>query len=182
MALKLFAEKGYGETGVAEICSSSDVSKGAFYHHFPTKQALFIDLLGDWLGGVDRELERSAKSSPTVPGALLSMASETKEIFNAADGKLQIFLEFWEQARHDPDIWKAFIAPYRKYREYLSSIVQKGIDEGSFGGFDAQVGGQALVALAVGIVVQGVLDPEGAQWNQVIQDAVRLLMNGMTRR
>ncbi len=181
-ALKLFAEKGYEATGVAEICASSEVSKGAFYHHFPTKQAIFIMLLEDWLDGVDAELARAVNSSTIVPEALLAMASETREVFKAADGKLEIFLEFWEQARHDPQIRQAFIAPYRKYREYLAAVVQKGIDEGSFRDFDAQVGGQALVALAVGIVVQGVLDPNGAPWDQVIREAVHLIINGMVRR
>ena len=44
-AIDLFSKEGYDATGVAEICTAAGVSKGAFYHHFPTKQALFLALL-----------------------------------------------------------------------------------------------------------------------------------------
>jgi AcrR family transcriptional regulator len=181
-ALRLFGEKGYDATGVAEICSTAEVSKGAFYHHFPTKQQLFVELLESWLKGVDESLAGAAKAAPSVPEGLLAMAAATREVFASADGRLEIFLEFWEQARHDQAIWKAFIAPYRRYREFFAGIVTRGIREGSFRDVDAQAAGQALVALAVGIVVQGVLDPEGAAWDEVTRDAVKLLIEGMKRK
>jgi AcrR family transcriptional regulator len=181
-AMRLFGEKGYEATGVAEICAAAEVSKGAFYHHFPSKQDLFVTLLETWLLGVDDALRSAAQDTPSVPDGLLAMAAATREVFAAADGRLEIFLEFWEQARHDPKIWKAFIAPYRRYHDFFAQIVQRGIQEGSFRDLDAQVAGQALVALAVGIVVQGVLDPQGAAWDVVTRDAVGLLMDGMRRR
>lgn len=181
-ALKLFSEKGYSETGVAEICDASEVSKGAFYHHFPTKQAIFIELLEIWLKGVDAELAKAASRAQNVPEGLLAMAAETREVFSAADGRLNIFLEFWQQARKDPEIWKVFISPYRRYQEYFSTVVRKGIEEGSFRPLDPDLAGQALVALAVGIVIQGVLDPKGMPWDTVARDAVRLLIDGMARR
>jgi AcrR family transcriptional regulator len=181
-ALRLFGEKGYEATGVAEICTEAQVSKGAFYHHFSSKQELFVGLLDAWLREVDAGLSLAASGTASIPDGLLAMAAQTREVFAAADGRLEIFLEFWEQARHDPQIWKAFIAPYRRYAGYFAEIVRKGIEEGSFRELDAQVAGQTLVALAVGIVVQGVLDPKGAPWDVVTRDAVALLMDGMKRR
>lgn len=179
-ALKLFAEKGYDATGVAEICEFSEVSKGAFYHHFPSKQAVFLELLQDWLQNLDKELGRAMSSSSSVPEGLLAMASEMQGVFAAADGRLPLFFEFWQQARRDPAVWKELIAPYRRYRDFFAKIVQTGIDEGSLRQVDAQAGGQALVALAVGIVVQGVLDPGGAKWDLVMHDALQLLITGLS--
>jgi AcrR family transcriptional regulator len=178
-ALKLFGAKGYEATGVAEICAGSEVSKGAFYHHFPSKQALFIELLEDWLGLLDVEMEEVMGKSTSVPEGLLSMASAMREVFSTSDGKVQLFLEFWQQARRDPEVWKEFIDPYRRYRELFTRIVQKGIDEGSIRQLDAEAAGQALVAIAVGIVLQGVVDPKGAQWDRVAYDAVSLLITGL---
>jgi AcrR family transcriptional regulator len=181
-AMKLFSDKGYDATGVAEICEISDVSKGAFYHHFPSKQTIFLELLQEWLSGLDVEMTRTLELAADVPAALLIMAAEMKQVFSAADGRVQLFLEFWQQARRDPVVWKEFIAPYRRYREFFAKIIQKGIDEGSLRQIDPQAAGQALVALAVGIVVQGVLDPHGAAWDEVTRDAVELLIDGMATR
>jgi AcrR family transcriptional regulator len=179
-AVRLFAEKGYEATGVAEICRSSDVSKGSFYHHFPSKQAMFIELLKDWLQGLDEGLGSALKSSGSVPEGLVSMAGQMKKVFSAADGSVHLFLEFWQQARRDPKVWKEFISPYRRYTEYFAGIVRRGIEEGSLRPIDPHVAGQTLVALAVGILVQGVLDPKGAAWDKVTRDALRMVINGMS--
>jgi hypothetical protein len=126
------------------------------------------------------ELNRAIGNAPNVPEGLLAMASEMHGVFAAADGRVQLFLEFWQQARRDPDVWKEFIAPYRRYQDFFARIVQKGIDEGSLRAVDPQVAGQTLVALAVGIVVQGVFEPTGAEWDRVTRDAVQLLITGMS--
>jgi AcrR family transcriptional regulator len=178
-SLRLFAEQGYAATGVAEICAASRVSKGAFYHHFPSKQSIFLTLMQDWLAGVDRRLERSLRISSSVPEGLLAMASQMRHVFSAADGRLEIFLEFWQQARRDPAVWKGLMAPYRQYRDILADIVRKGIREGSFRRVDPVAAGQALETLAIGTLLQGVLDPRGARWDSVIRTSIQLLVEGM---
>ena len=41
VARELFAERGYGATSVEEIIRRAGVARGALYHHFPGKDALF---------------------------------------------------------------------------------------------------------------------------------------------
>ena len=180
-SVKLFADKGYDATGVAEICDASDVSKGAFYHHFPSKQSVFIELLRDWLQGLDVELGLVMSKAHNVPEGLTAMAGETRGVFNGADGRIQLFFEFWQQARRDPEIWKEFIAPYRRYQDYFAGIVEKGIAEGSIKRIDSEAAGQTLVALALGIVIQGVVAPAGAAWDRVMRDAVHFLLTGISK-
>ncbi|MEG9226691.1 TetR/AcrR family transcriptional regulator [Aeromicrobium sp. Sec7.5] len=40
-ATRLFADHGYAGTSLDEVVAASRVTKGAFYHHFPSKLALF---------------------------------------------------------------------------------------------------------------------------------------------
>ncbi|MCX7029285.1 MAG: TetR/AcrR family transcriptional regulator [Spirochaetes bacterium] len=181
-AMKLFSETGFDATGVAEICGTAGVSKGAFYHHFETKQAVFLQLLEDWLQQVDADLQTALRESPTVVEGLLGMAARTREVFSAADGRLSILLEFWSQARKDPVVWERTIAPFRRYRDAFAGIVRKGIAEGSLRPIDADKAAQALMSLAVGIVLQGVLDPKGARWDRVIQDTIGMLVEGIGRK
>lgn len=181
-AMKLFSETGFDATGVAEICGTAGVSKGAFYHHFETKQAVFLQLLEDWLQQVDADLQTALRESPTVVEGLLGMAARTREVFSAADGRLSILLEFWSQARKDPVVWERTIAPFRRYRDAFAGIIAKGIEEGSLRPIDADKAAQALMSLAVGIVLQGVLDPKGARWDRVIQDTIGMLVEGIGRK
>ena len=66
-AIEVFADKGFHEALVEEIARASKVSKGAFYLHFPTKQALFLELL-DVLAKrlTDRVSEAIAKEEGSV--------------------------------------------------------------------------------------------------------------------
>lgn len=47
-ALRLVRAKGYNATSVEELCTAAGVTKGAFFHHFPSKEALAIAAAGFW--------------------------------------------------------------------------------------------------------------------------------------
>jgi AcrR family transcriptional regulator len=181
--MRLFADSGYDATGVAEICEKSGLSKGAFYHHFPSKQTVFLALLDGWLEGLDTDLLSPEQIGVgTVPELFVGMARRTREIFAMADGRLSIFLEFWAQARRDPEIWRRTVAPFHRYRDVFAAIIRRGIEEGSFRNMDADAAAGTLVALAVGVVLQGVVDPNGARWDEVMVGSVELLFDGMRDR
>jgi AcrR family transcriptional regulator len=46
MALSTFARQGYAETSMEDICRESGCSKGGLYHHFPTKEAVLLGVIG----------------------------------------------------------------------------------------------------------------------------------------
>lgn len=176
-----FAHYGYDVTGVAEICRRAGVSKGAFYHHFPSKQAVFLELLELWLAELDKQLETIRAAAENVPAALRHMASMAEVVFRAADGKLPIFLEFWTKAAHDPGIWQAMIANYRRYREFFASMIEDGIAEGTLQPTDPETTAQVIVSLAVGLVLQGLLDPHGANWGHVAQEGMNMILKNLER-
>src|SRR5512136_1403879 len=117
-ATDLFSKSGYDATGVAEICQAAGVTKGAFYHHFPTKQAVFLELLERWMKGLDVQLQEARSEALTVPEALRLMAERATQQLQVAGGQLPIFLEFWSKASRDPSVWRATIAPYRRYHTF----------------------------------------------------------------
>jgi AcrR family transcriptional regulator len=181
-ALAAFAASGYDEASVAAICKAAGVSKGAFYHHFPSKHALFLELLENWLRGIDERLAASRRASETAATSLLHMAGLARGIFQVADGRVPMFLEFWGQARLDPAVWAATIAPYHRYQAYFETLLREGIADGSLREIDPATGARAIVALAVGLMLQGLLDPSGADWGSVTEASVRLLLEGMERK
>lgn len=44
----LIRERGYSRTSVDELCAAAGVSKGAFFHHFQSKDALAVAALDRW--------------------------------------------------------------------------------------------------------------------------------------
>ena len=42
-AIELFLEHGYEQVSVDMICKACNVTKGSFYHYYPTKDSLLVD-------------------------------------------------------------------------------------------------------------------------------------------
>jgi len=176
---RLFSTNGYNATGVAEICQAAGVNKGAFYHHFSSKQAVFLKLLENWLEILNGGLRVISQSTQDVPHILLQMSDILTEVFQTAEAQLPMFLEYWLQASRDEAIWKVTIAPYRHYQEFFTALVQRGVEEGSFRQVDPHIAAQTLVALAVGLLLQGLLNPRGADWSQMPRQCMELFLDSL---
>jgi AcrR family transcriptional regulator len=176
-----FAQHGYNSTGIAEICQRAGVSKGAFYYHFEGKQALFLELLDAWMAELERALEMMGEGAETVPERLSRMARMLGVIFEYDAVQAPMFLEFWTQASRDGSVQQATLAPYRKYQAYFANLIQQGIEEGTLKPVDADSGAQVIISLASGLLLQGLLDPDGADWGQVSQDSIEVVLNGLQR-
>ena len=65
----LFAQAGYHATGVADIVKAAGVAQGTFYRYFPSKRAIFDDLLDTLLveiRGAARPVRLDAPSEPPL--------------------------------------------------------------------------------------------------------------------
>lgn len=179
-AIKLFSSRGYNKASVDEICREAGISKGAFYHHFESKQALFLALLDGWLKTIDTAIEES--KDKTAPETFMLMTQAFPYLFKTAGEGLPMFLEFWLQASRDKKIWEASIAPYRRYHKYFTSLIKKGVKEGSFVDVDPELTSRMIVSTAMGLLLQSLLDPKGANWEKVARDSTNLLVNNLLNK
>ena len=179
-AIKLFSTRGFNAASVDDICKDAGISKGAFYHHFESKQALFLALLDGWLQTIDNAIE--ASKDLTVPETFTRMTTAFPYIFETAGEGLPMFLEFWLQASRDKKIWEASIAPYRRYHKYFTSLIKKGVDEGSFVEVDPELTSRMIVSTAMGLLLQSLLDPKGANWEKVARESTNLLVNNLLNK
>lgn len=74
-ALELFLEKGYGAVSVREMIETLGISKGGFYHHYPSKEALFLAV-------VEEALARWSNAvSGITANTALSVESRLRQLF-----------------------------------------------------------------------------------------------------
>jgi TetR/AcrR family transcriptional regulator, transcriptional repressor for nem operon len=52
-AISIIREKGYAATSVDELCAKAGVTKGAFFHHFPSKDSLALAAMNQWTESSD---------------------------------------------------------------------------------------------------------------------------------
>jgi AcrR family transcriptional regulator len=59
-AAHLFSTQGYSNTSVADICTASKTTKGALFHHFKSKQSLFLEIWTSLQVAMDAEAREAA--------------------------------------------------------------------------------------------------------------------------
>jgi TetR/AcrR family transcriptional repressor of nem operon len=78
----LMRRSGYVATSVEEICTAAGLTKGAFFHHFPSKEALAEACLHNWQGQM-ATLHRSA--------AYQSLADPVEKVLASIDFMAELF-------------------------------------------------------------------------------------------
>jgi AcrR family transcriptional regulator len=66
VATRLFAERGYEATPIEAVLTAAGVSRGALYHHFPSKEALLEAVYAATQERVAKEVIAEAMTAPTA--------------------------------------------------------------------------------------------------------------------
>jgi AcrR family transcriptional regulator len=91
-ATALFAERGYSGTSLEDVASASQVTRGAVYHHFASKQALFEAVLELQEARVTAEVLAAAQSADPWEAAMLALGAYLDHCCDPAYGRL-VWLE-----------------------------------------------------------------------------------------
>jgi len=181
-AAACFAEKGYAETGVAEICARAGISKGALYYHFESKQAIFLELVDIQLADLEEVLEKTARDAKNIPESLLRLSHLIQGLIQSDYTRAGIFLEVWSQASRDQTVREASLATFQRFEDIFTRLIQRGIDEGTFAPIDPNAGAQALLSIASGTFMRSLLDPQRTDWGKIAEESIEILINGLKRR
>ncbi|WP_458761220.1 TetR/AcrR family transcriptional regulator [Afipia sp. TerB] len=68
----LFVEKGYADTSTPEIVAAAGITRGALYHHFEDKRALFRAVVADEAKAVAQAIERDTPAHLAPVDALIA--------------------------------------------------------------------------------------------------------------
>jgi len=91
-ATALFAERGYAGTSLEDVASASQVTRGAVYHHFASKQALFEAVLDLQEGRVTADVIAAASTADPWDAAMLALDTYLTHCCDPVYGRL-VWLE-----------------------------------------------------------------------------------------
>jgi AcrR family transcriptional regulator len=121
-AARVFARRGFHGASVDEVADEAELTKGAVYSNFGSKDELFLGVLETRLQAqaeLYRQLEAQAKEQANGDVAsLLPRLDELEEIWCL----LQI--EFWLYALRNPPVRDRMAGLYRQFRAQLAPIAE----------------------------------------------------------
>jgi len=77
---RLFGERGFAATTIDDIADAARVAKGAVYHHFATKEAVFAEVFDQVSRALVQEIDRAVRNEKDV---LAAMVAGTQHYFAA---------------------------------------------------------------------------------------------------
>ncbi|MDA8371713.1 MAG: TetR/AcrR family transcriptional regulator [Nocardiopsaceae bacterium] len=123
---RLFATRGYGAVGLAEIVSAAGVTKGALYHHFDSKAGLFRAVLEQVQQEVARQVAATAEAQGDPWGRLTAGCRAFLTASTAPDVQQVMLVDGpavlgWSQ-------WRALdeAASARHLTEALTALIEAG--------------------------------------------------------
>jgi TetR/AcrR family fatty acid metabolism transcriptional regulator len=151
-ALEVFAGKGYHRALVDDIVRASGTSKGAVYHHFPTKEALFLALVDEFAQrlalAVATAISRRQGALAKVEGALVAALDTFAE--NARLARL-ILLEAVSLGA----VYEAKRAEvHGRFASLIRDYLDEAVSEGSIASIDTRVATLAWLGAVNEVVVQ----------------------------
>lgn len=180
-ASQLFAERGYDSVGVAEICDTAEVSKGTFYHHFESKESLFLVLLEDWLIVVDQKLSRLSQTNPSWEKGLSFVLQLLKELALESSKQHIIFLEFYSKAIRNQSIWNRLNQEMNHYENRIAQLIQIGIQQKMLKPQNVNQTAKTIIAFVMGLLLQGWFSQKPEEVDAFFSHSLYLLLQGIKR-
>ena len=135
-AARVFSQKGYAGTLIAEIARTAGIGKGTVYEYFNSKEDLFFAVF-EWY---------VAQTSSEITVSLSALSGPVSDRLIAfGDGLLQpgidlieafgLVMEFWAASASSQSrqrFKETFRKLYREFRGPLAALIREGIERGEF--------------------------------------------------
>lgn len=156
-AVRVFSEKGYHTSTIADVCRESGLSVGAIYTYFSSKEQLFrqsCDLIA--ARGLDELAERLVSATTTAERMTIAIGLyiETIDEYAGAPGQISL-VQAWAEADREPGVREMLAARRERLVGAGQLLLYQGIASGELPAWlDVDAVTRAFLGLLDGLLLQ----------------------------
>jgi AcrR family transcriptional regulator len=174
IAARLFAERGYQGTSLADLAQALGVQKPSLYHHIESKEDLLWDVAQEGAAAFHAALD----SVPATDRPAERIREALRAHLAVVGGQLDVATVFVREWRFlSGDRREQFVAERRRYEERIRELFREGV-EGSELRTDLDVATAALLFLSAANWAYTWLRP-GADTDELADRLYAVLLDGM---
>lgn len=159
-AYLVFARQGLGHASVDDVAREAEISKGALYHHFASKEDLFHALLRDRVRRCATTMLLAATPIAPLSKAIRKVIEASFESQQSNESWMPMYMEFWGQAVREDYARSVMADSHQDCRRTLSQILRNGQESGLVRpDLDTETAAVLYIALVDGIALQRQVDP-----------------------
>jgi AcrR family transcriptional regulator len=165
-ALRLFAERGYDETTIADIAAAAGVTQMTFFRHFSAKELVVVDDPYD--PAIAHAVAAQADDLPVVERVRRGLLAAWEELENADDAQFRLRLRIG--AGH-----RGLRARMRENSVRTEAAIASALTDSGVPGFEAVVAAGAVIGALTAALLEWANDPDAGPMGEAVTAALALL-------
>ena len=167
---------GINNLDINEICREAGLSKGAFYHHFKSKQHLLLELLNKWINNIMEQVKIPDKKLDTIE-LIIYVIERLSPAFEQSEKQLPIFLELYIKAINDKNLKEYVLQTRDNFLLFFTSVLKNGMEKGTIKSGNPLHVSKILFSITLGLLIQGLIDPTGEDWTELAKTSIKMLLS-----
>lgn len=184
-ASSLYKKYGFENVSVDAIVNEAGISKGAFYLHFSSKDALTAALIMEYVSKLDLSYRAFMENFPNDASArdvLLSLVGRIADAITNDVGYCLIRIVYRLQIDRNSET-DALLSYKREIYAVFSSLIRRGIQQGEFAsGFDADIVAEQSITILRGFTYEWCIRYPDFQLKEQLLRHFNLLFSGIEKQ
>jgi AcrR family transcriptional regulator len=143
-AARLFAERGYHATSLADLAGALGIQKASLYHHIASKEDLLWEVARSGADAFHAALDRVPEGAPATEKIRIALRGHLRVVAEQLDAAT-VFTREWRALEGERRV--EFIAERRRYEERIRDLFREGVESGQLR-TDLDVATAALLLLS----------------------------------
>ncbi len=128
IAIEVFAKRGIGRGGHADIADMAQVSVATVFNYFPTRE----DLVDQVLSNVERQfadfIEQSLQQGLPVKQNLLNISNNLVDVVLSGSHWIRVWFEWSTSTREE--VWPRFVSTHSQHQQRFHALFSAAIEAG----------------------------------------------------
>jgi AcrR family transcriptional regulator len=179
--IRCLAREGYSGLTMKRLAREARVRQGILHYYFESKRAILVAALDTVMADLDRRIGALSRDASDARGRLravirggLGLAEDNRDFW-------VVFVEFWGEMMHDPELLGINAALYQRLRRALGTTVAQGTRAGQFRRVDPEEAGAVVLALVDGLSLQRAFDPKALTLERAARACEDAVMRYLSR-
>lgn len=170
----LFADKGYKDVTMKDICEATELSRGGLYRHYNSTEQIFSEIISEFLDGQNdlfsESIEKGLPATEILNEILDRYKSEMSDTRNSLS--MAIYEYFSSVEKEENLLSKQYILSYNSW----STLIRYGISRGEFKQVDIKGVFDIILFAYQGVRMYSRLMPVPKETPDRIMEQIKLLL------
>jgi AcrR family transcriptional regulator len=175
-AYACFSRNGFHNTSMQDVIAEANLSVGAVYRYFKSKNELITAIAEGVLEGADEMFAELVTHEPPLPLAeAMARALDFADSQTGPHGAFRVAIQAWSESLRDPSLAVFVAEKYGRFRALFAALARRAQETGELpADADPEAIGAALFGMVPGFALQRILG--NGPDKKTYADALRVLL------